>query len=257
MKTETKYNHSGTIDEISMAELFILTEDSMIITNDAGALKKKRKSPAGSPTNDLIFSAHNGRNEDIFPQILELYVPDRSLIADVTYGKGAFWRQVDKSKYDLLTSDITDGTDCRNLPYPDETLDCVVLDPPYMHTPGGTAHSNHQNFEAYYKNNITGNGTDKKYHEAVLDLYFSAGMEARRVLKKGGIFIVKCQDEVCANKQRLTHIELTVEFSKYGFMAEDCFVLVRQGKPGVSRMLTQRHARKNHSYFMVFRKMVK
>jgi hypothetical protein len=31
-------------------------------------------------------------------------------------------------------------------------------------------------------------------------------------------------------------------------------VLIRNGKPGVSRILQQRHARKNHSYFLVFRK---
>jgi tRNA G10 N-methylase Trm11 len=217
-------------------------------------IKKKRKSPAGVSTNNLILSAHIGTNEQLFPAVLELYVPEGARVADVTYGHGVFWRRVDKKKYLLLKSDILDGIDCRNLPYEARSLDCVVLDPPYMHTPGGTAHVGHQNFESYYKNNITGNGTEKKYHEAVLDLYFSAGKEAFRILKKGGILIVKCQDEVCANKQRLTHIELTNEYIKYGFLVEDLFVLVRNGRPGVSRMLKQKHARKNHSYFMVFRR---
>lgn len=217
-------------------------------------IKKKRKSPAGIATNDLILSAHLGTNEKLFPSILELYVPRGACVADVTYGHGVFWRNVDKNKYKLLKSDIVNGIDCRKLPYNECFLDCIVLDPPYMHTPGGTAHVGHQNFENYYKNNVTGNTTEKKYHEAVLDLYFKAGKEAYRTLKKGGIFIVKCQDEVCANKQRLTHIELTNEYLKYGFMVEDLFVLIRNGKPGVSRILKQRHARKNHSYFMIFRK---
>jgi tRNA G10 N-methylase Trm11 len=216
--------------------------------------KKRRKSPAGISTNDLIFSASVGKNEELFPEILKLYVPIGSSIADVTYGKGVFWRRVDEILYTVLKSDLQNGIDCRHLPYDSASIDCVVLDPPYMHTPGGTAHSNHQNFENYYKNNGSGNGTEKKYHEAVLELYFEAGKEAKRVLKKGGVFIVKCQDEVCANKQRLTHIELTIEYSKYGFVVEDLFVLVRTGKPGVSRMVKQVHARKNHSYFMVFRK---
>jgi hypothetical protein len=35
---------------------------------------------------------------------------------------------------------------------------------------------------------------------------------------------------------------------------EDLFVVMRMNKPGVSRMLRQVHARKNHSYFLVFRK---
>jgi hypothetical protein len=57
-----------------------------------------------------------------------------------------------------------------------------------------TAHVNHQNYESYYKNNQT--NSEKKYHEAVLDLYFTAASEAWRVLKRDSIYIVKCQDEV-------------------------------------------------------------
>lgn len=237
-----------------------LTELEIIVNPSEGLLapilpKKKRKSPAGISTNNLILSSHLGTNEEVFPHILSLYVQTGSKIADVTYGKGVFWRKVlNKAEFALFKTDITMGVDCRKLPYGDESMDCVVLDPPYMHTPGGTAHSNHQNFESYYKNNETGNKTEKKYHEAVLDLYFSAGLEAKRVLKKKGMFIVKCQDEVCANRQRLTHVELINEYCQYGFHADDIFVVMRKGKPGVSRMLKQRHARKNHSYFLVFRK---
>jgi tRNA G10 N-methylase Trm11 len=160
---------------------------------------------------------------------------------------------VSEKEYRLKSSDLKNGVDCRHLPYSNGTMDCVVLDPPYMHTPGGTAHVGHQNFESYYQNNNTIH-SEKKYHEAVLDLYFCAAQEAFRVLKPKGIFIVKCQDEVCANKQRLTHVEIINELVPMGFIVEDLFVLIRNGKPGVSRMLKQCHARKNHSYFMVFRK---
>lgn len=216
---------------------------------------QKRKSPDGVATNDLVFSAHTGTNDELFPNVLKLYVAPGSKVADVTYGKGVFWRRVDTSEYDFSPSDLKTGVDCRNLPYEDSSFDCVVFDPPYMHTPGGTAHSSHQNFEQYYQNNaITSN---KKYHEAVLDLYFQAAREAFRILKDSGIYIVKCQDEVCANKQRLTHVEIINELSEYGFLVEDIFVLVRNNRPGVSRIKQQRHARKNHSYFLVFRKSIR
>jgi hypothetical protein len=211
-----------------------------------------RKSPAGISTNDLVFTASVGGNADMFPSILSLYVPPGSTVADVTFGKGVFWKHVPPSLYKLLATDIRKGVDSRKLPYKDETLGCVVFDPPYMHTPGGTAHDGHQNFEQYYKNNGN-NLTTLKYHEAVLDLYFRSAAEAWRVLKDGGIYIVKCQDEVCACRQRLTHVEI-INHLDGKFIAEDVFVLVRNGKPGVSRILRQRHARKNHSYFLVFRK---
>lgn len=216
--------------------------------------KQKRKSPAGIATNELVFSAYQGTNDLVFPQVLSLYVAPASTVADITFGKGVFWKQVPREQYRLLATDVMSGTDCRKLPYGEGTIDCVVFDPPYMHTPGGTAHVNHQNYEGYYRNNGTGNGTDRKYHEAVLDLYFQAGEEARRVLRNEGIFIVKCADEVCANQQRLTHVELINEFAIKGFIIEDLFVVVRTHRPGVSRILQQAHARKNHSYFLVFRK---
>ena len=212
--------------------------------------KKKRKSPDGEPTNDLVLSAHMGTNDEVFPFVLSVYVEPGSTVADVTYGKGVFWRNVPSDAYDLRPSDLGDGIDCRELPYDDVSIDCVVFDPPYMHTPGGTAHVGHQNYEGYYKNNMA--SSEKKYHEAVLDLYFSAAREAWRVLRDGGTYIVKCQDEVCANRQRLTHVEIINELGQYGFVTEDLFVVVRNGKPGVSRILTQAHARKNHSYFIVF-----
>ena len=216
--------------------------------------KKKRKSPRGKPTNDLVFSAYQGTNDGVFPQVLALYVQPGSTVADITYGKGVFWKAVPKESYRVLATDLKLGVDCRSLPYLDSTVDCVVFDPPYMHTPGGTAHVSHQNYENYYANNVPGNGSGKKYHEAVLDLYFKTGLEARRVLRTEGIFIVKCGDEVCANQQRLTHVELINEFCANGFVIEDLFVLLRNNRPGVSRVLRQVHARKNHSYFLVFRK---
>ena len=215
-------------------------------------MTERRRVRNGEPTNELVFSAFIGGNVDVFPQILNLYVAPGSTIADVTYGLGVFWRNVPEGLYQLLPSDIADGVDCRDLPYEDVSVDCVVLDPPYMHSPGGTAHTAHSAFEDHYRNNGSGNRTEKKYHEAVLDLYIEAGKEAFRVLRERGVFVVKCQDEVCSNRQRFTHVEIMQEYQKIGFVAEDLFVVMRRNRPGVSRTVKQVHARKNHSYFLVF-----
>jgi hypothetical protein len=216
--------------------------------------KKTSRIARGLATNELVFSAYQGTNDEVFPHVLALHVPKGSIIADVTYGKGVFWKSVDTTTYDLRPTDLTMGVDCRRLPYGDSVIDCVVFDPPYMHTPGGTAHQNHQNYESYYYNNAISHSS-KKYHEAVLDLYFVGSKEAFRVLKPAGVLIIKCQDEVCANRQRLTHVEIINELSRMGFTIVDLFVVVRNNKPGVSRILKQVHARKNHSYFLVFQKI--
>lgn len=213
---------------------------------------EKRVVRNGAPANDLVLSAHVDGNENVFPKILQLYVQPGSVIADVTIGKGVFWRHVPKDRYELRATDLQDGIDCRNLPYEDGEIDCMVLDPPYMHSPGGTAHKAHSPFEEHYRNNGTGNQTDSKYHEAVLSLYIDAGAEAYRVLRERGVVIVKCQDEVCSNRQRFTHVEIMQAYEKLGFVTEDLFVVVRRNRPGISRAVKQVHARKNHSYFLVF-----
>ena len=207
---------------------------------------------SGRSTNDLVFSAFTDGNDRVFPRILGLYVKPGSVVADVTYGKGVFWRRIPPEQYDLRATDIQDGVDCRDLPYGDGEIDCVVLDPPYMHSPGGTAHEAHTPFEDHYRNNGSGNRTRSKYHEAVLDLYRDAGREAHRVLRDLGVLIVKCQDEVCSNRQRFTHVEIMRIYDAMDYVAEDLFVVARNNRPGVSRTVRQVHARKNHSYFLVF-----
>lgn len=216
-----------------------------------------RKKPAGIATTDALLSAHVANNSAVFKKILELHVSQGSTVADVTFGKGIFWKEVPRNHYKLLATDIKTGVDCRNLPYDQDSIDCVVLDPPYMeglfrrkrwHLAGSGSHSA---FRETYSNGMeTVDGP--KYHDAVLDLYFKACKEAARVLKRGGILIVKCQDEVSANRQRLTHVEIINKLSEIGFYCKDLFVVVRTNKPVVSRLLKQVHARKNHSYFLVF-----
>jgi tRNA G10 N-methylase Trm11 len=178
----------------------------------------------------------------------------------VTYGSGVFWRNVDLSRYELVPSDIATGVDCRALPYEASSFDALVLDPPYMegllrnnkdHKAGRGAFAA---FREYYSNgDEVSNGP--KWHGAVRDLYYRAGAEARRVLRDHGVAIVKCQDEVSANRQWLTHVEIINHYEGLGFYAKDLFVVVRSNKAGIARLKKQVHARKNHSYFLVFIKM--
>jgi hypothetical protein len=223
----------------------------------SGSRRSKRKSPDGVVTSKLICTAHVGINEEVFPLVLGLHVPKGSVVADVTCGKGIFWKHISKGEYRLRATDIQTGVDCRKLPYEDATIDCVVLDPPYMEGLYRRAKSHLAGSGTYKAFRTTYSNSERtldgpKYHEAVLDLYFKAGREAHRVLRKYGILIVKCQDEVSANTQRLTHVEIINEYKTLGFYAKDLFVVVRSNRPAVSRIKRQEHARKNHSYFLIF-----
>lgn len=226
---------------------------------------KKKRVQGGVATAQVCMSAFVSGNAEVFPQILDLHVPDGAKIADVTFGTGVFWKNVDLTRYQLLATDLADGVDCRALPYEDESLDAWVCDPPYMegllrnnveHKAGAGTHAA---FREYYSNGNEANHEPDapKWHAAVSDLYYKAGHEAARVLKPKGVAIVKCQDEVSANRQWLTHVEIINYYEKLGFYCKDLFVVVRQNKAVIARLKKQVHARKNHSYFLVFIKMPK
>lgn len=226
-----------------------------------GKTNPAKRTQTGITTTDVVMSAFVSGNAEVFLQILSLHVPEGATVADVTWGKGVFWKNVPESKYEILATDLKTGIDCRNLPYDDGSIGCVVLDPPYMeglfrrskeHLAGTGTYAA---FREHYSNGDAAETNAPKWHAAVLDLYFAAGVEAFRVLKEQGILIVKCQDEVSANRQNLTHVEIINEYERLGFYTKDLFIVVRQNKPSISRLKKQVHARKNHSYFLVFIKV--
>jgi hypothetical protein len=220
----------------------------------------ERRRQRGLSTSDVVMSAHVGDNGAVFPQLLALHVEDGSTIADVTFGRGVFWRNIPADQYKLLASDLKLGQTWENIPYPDSSVDAVVFDPPYMEglyrkakdemAGGGT----HAAFRSAYSNSTETKKSQRKYHDAVLEAYLSVIPEVKRILRKDGKFIVKCQDEVSANRQKLTHVELIWAYEHLGFYCKDLFIVVRNNSPSISRLLKQEHARKNHSYFLVFQR---
>jgi len=232
--------------------------------NDASADSNRDLAPSG----DAVLSSHVGYNATIFPQILSLHISDGAKIADVTYGKGVFWEEIPNERYKVYRTDINpaksvdspdgEGVDCRDLPYENDSFDAVVLDPPYAegyyrrnkdHLAGNGSHSQ---FRSNYATGESYEGSPK-YHQAVLSVYFDAGQEAKRILRNDGVFIVKVGDEVSANTQELTHIQITNFYeSELRFYTKDLFVVERHNTPTVPGMDNQVHARKNHSFFMVY-----
>lgn len=231
------------------------------------------KSPADTSSNaekedELVLSSYVATNSEVFPKVLQLHVEDGAKIADVTYGKGVFWENVPADKYNLYRTDIDPekspdspdgkGVDCRDLPYKDDSFGVVVLDPPYAegyfrrnedHLAGNGSHSK---FRSNYSTGAAYTESPK-YHQAVLALYFEAGREAKRVLRDDGVFIVKVGDEVSSNTQELTHIQITNFYEReLRFYTKDLFVVERYNKPATPGVNNQVHARKNHSFFMIY-----
>lgn len=194
----------------------------------------------------MILSAKSGNNADLFPDVLALYVPEQSLVVDATYGNGVFWRRMDQSRYKLVRSDLFTKADIlsdfRKMPFRDGSFDAVILDPPYMRT---------NNSKPQMGMNYNNRRINLRTHKEVLDLYLAGIKEAYRILRSSGVLILKCQDEVMSGHQQWTHVEL---MQVEGWLTEDLFILIRSGLP-LFNWNRQVHARKNHSYFIVLRKM--
>ncbi len=221
---------------------------------------RRPRDNADMSIDEPIYTASQGKNAPVFLDILRLYVPRGATGCDVTYGTGAFWTDDAEARVGLLhKSDLQDGVCLSALPYADGSMGFHVMDPPYMcgffrPLASQKAQAKHSDFSDRYGNH---NGTGYKglyYHAAVEAIYLDGLREAWRVLAPGGIQITKVQDEVSSHKQHLTHCVVVAEAQRLGFEVLDLFVVVRSDKPHVKRIQRQEHARKNHSYFLVFRR---
>lgn len=198
-----------------------------------------------------VLTAKVGNNAALFADILRIYVPPRSKVLDMTWGRGNFWKDIDVETYRLVTNDIVTEADMhedfRSMSLPDRSFDCVVLDPPYaLHGKGAPIKAS---ISSPYQLNAALTPTSAR---EVRQVYRAGISEARRLLKPNGILIIKCQDQIESGKQQYIHAYL---LKLAGFVSEDLFVLVQTQTPAM-RHTYQKHARKNHSYFIVQRRVV-
>ena len=210
--------------------------------------KKTSTTASAASSEEKVYTASRGTNATIIDSACRLYVKDGDVVADVTYGKGAFWTLTDTTRFELLKSDLKTceitNYDLTRLPYGDSCLDHFVLDPSYMHTPGSPM------VDERYKNSET---TGAMYHGDIMAKLYSGGMsEARRTLKNKGMLWVKCQDEIQSSKQVWSHIEVYNIALAFGFYPKDMFVLISKTNPPIQHK--QKHARRNHSYLWIFEK---
>lgn len=187
-----------------------------------------------------IYTVYQGSNSGLIKNVVGLYFQEGDTIADVTYGKGVFWKEVDKTKFKVVGSDIETGIDFRKLPYENESFNHSVIDPPYARI------TNLKGMVDCY------NTTRFTTHEDIIQLYQEGLNELVRITKPGGFILCKCQDEVCGCKQKWSHIEIYNIAMELGLYSKDLFILVNEKKPKPQHK--QQHARKIHSYLWIFQK---
>jgi len=195
--------------------------------------------------NAPVVSLNAGRNDDLIAEVARLYLNPDQKIADLTYGKGVFWKKtpdLDVTGSDLVT--VPDRPyDFRSTPYPSGSFDVAVLDPPYIHSPG-----KHNTAEQYQGGTVQGMSM-----RDILQLYRDGMTEALRITRPQGFLLVKTKDTIEHGRQVWSHVHLHNIGVELGMYPKDLFYLAT--RPPIEQRwngTTQKHSRKNISQLWVF-----
>ncbi len=206
----------------------------------------KQQTLCGETKKSLIKSISYSQ-EEIIKSIIEMYCPE-GVELDPTYSIGNFYKNIQKPKYKFdINPQIPEvqRADCINLPLQDNSIKSIMFDPPFIagiptaKAKKGIISSRFGSYMSIPRKN----GLWEMYRKALTEFY--------RILKDKGVLIVKCQDTISEGHQFLSHVEI-INYAYYlGFYPEDLFVLLAKNRI-IKPYPKQKHARKYHSYFLVF-----
>lgn len=187
--------------------------------------------------------------QDCIKALLDIHNAGNDIELDPMYNQGMFYKSVlnkPKFRYDLNATkngyDAQQG-DATDLPLPDNSISCMILDPPFMFGTHGQT-----------KNNVI----NKRYtmfdtFDEMKECYKNILKESYRVLDKKGILIFKCQDYT-DSKTTMTHCLVWQWAIENGFYPKDIAILNLPKAKIYNSNLKQKHLRKTHCYFWVFEK---
>jgi SAM-dependent methyltransferase len=197
-------------------------------------------------------SIWDGTDADLLERMLDFYPRRRpKLILDATVNMGRFW--VNSSR-DVIGLDINPKfrpdvvADNRQLPFKDRCFDVVVYDPPHVPNQGSDKSKDFNTRFGLVLKSSAENGYNFTH------LYPSFVREAYRVLRAEGILFCKIADYVHNHRYQWAHMEFIRAAVEAGFCACDSIVKIRKGPIVDPKWKTAHHARRQHCYWLVFRK---
>ena len=202
-----------------------------------------------------LASIWYGGDSELLERLLDFYPrkpPAR--ILDTTVNGARFWRG---SKRPVIGLDIDQShrpdivADNTSLPFATAAFDVVVYDPPHIPNQGK---DRSKDFNARFglvvrsqkENNYTFSHTFPPFLK-----------EAYRVLTGEGILLAKITDYVHHHRYQWAHIELINAARAAGFVPCDCIVKIRKGPIIDPKWKTAHHSRRQHCYWLIFRKSTK
>jgi SAM-dependent methyltransferase len=216
---------------------------------------ERRGEPATAQTYDPLPSVWEGSDAELLEKMLAFYphTPPTKIL-DATVNAGRFW---EGSKRKVVGLDIDPGVkpdivaDNTNMPFADEAFEVVVYDPPHVPNQGK---DREKDFNTRFGLVIK---SSAKQGYNFSHMYPPFCKEAYRVLKHDGVLFCKIADYVHGHRFQWAHVEMINAAVAVGFTACDCIVKVRKGPITDPKWKKAHHARRQHCYWIVFRKSTK
>lgn len=217
-----------------------------VITSNIATCKVSKFDLANPST--VIRSVSESQDE-ILCNILKLYVQTKTFDCDLTFSVGNFYRIIDTPP--LKFDKYPQKTDVLPLSKANDIKQCslqsVVVDLPFI-----VNSDNNGNFSKHSKlarrfDFFTSETELYKTYDDMIKLAYDK-------LSYGGFLIIKVMDVYGVNGQLWISNYVQNKAKEYGFIHDDTFILIARTKYLYFNGKQQRHARKYHSYFFVFRK---
>jgi SAM-dependent methyltransferase len=202
-----------------------------------------------------LASVWFGDDAELLERMLSFYPrSEPRKILDATVNRGRFWRS---SSRPVTGLDIDPAckpdvlADNTNMPFRAASFDVVVYDPPHIPNQG---RDKTKDFNSRFglvlrspkENGYTFSHTFPPFLK-----------EAYRVLRPEGVLLCKITDYVHHHRYQWAHIELIEAARSAGFIPCDCIVKIRKGPIVDPRWKKAHHTRRQHCFWVVFRKSKK
>jgi hypothetical protein len=199
-----------------------------------------------------LGSVWYGEDADLLDQLLNAYPRRRpKRILDATLNGGRFWRGSERAVIglDLEATHIpTVVGDNTAMPFRDKVFEVVVYDPPHIPNQG---RDKQKDFNTRFG---LGPKSSKEHGYTFTHTYPPFLREAWRVLRIEGVLLCKITDYVHNHRYQWAHVDLIDAARTVGFIACDCIVKVRKGPIVDPKWKVAHHTRRQHCYWLVFRK---
>jgi hypothetical protein len=195
-----------------------------------------------------VFNEHSQAegHGNVFPDsatamrsILGLHFPDGTIL-DVNFGLGTFYKKTDRP---VTGVDVRPPAaiicDNKELPFPDDSFDIGVCDPPYKRGSRNVRYTDRY-------------GVAPCTEPRVTKSYFPALTELLRLCRIG--IIVKCQDASDGHSFTPRHVIIVNWMRKQtGLFVHDIAIVARRSVPNATTQGTRRFFQQSISYFLVWK----